>query len=242
MKLFKYIALTVAASACMLSSCSKNDDDSSTGLYQQYEIYINSGAQTAYANLRLGNEDGPRTRLGKGATLLCNKMTMIYSSVDDEEGYTNVNNGYNYFVSIEPYHKKGIFELIGTSGKVLRNEVDLSSLPNITFSSTTEEEESGIVKLNLDGASLKDVTAFVVNSRITDLDNGESSIIQLPIANDGTINVSALETKRYEILVDYVENHPTTQNDRDAKGNIKVVKRTRKFVTFKNETDNQPAE
>ena len=132
--------------------------------------------------------------------------------------------------------------MIGTSGKVLRNEVDLSSLPNITFSSTTEEEESGIVKLNLDGASLKDVTAFVVNSRITDLDNGESSIIQLPIANDGTINVSALETKRYEILVDYVENHPTTQNDRDAKGNIKVVKRTRKFVTFKNETDNQPAE
>lgn len=215
--------------ALLFAGGCNNDPENPVGLYQEYEVFIDGTAKSAFANFRLGDERGLRVKLDSKASMLCNTHTMFYN-MDDPF--------FNYFVSLEPNHTKAIFQLVDAKGKSLKNEVDFSDLPEIKFASGSVASEDGIVTLDLDGANFANVKVTATPVKMTGVvDASLTDYPVLKVNSKGEFSIAELPQDEYRLMVDYTRVVPTQHNDRDAKGAITVIKRVSRVVSKFKESD-----
>lgn len=221
MKKLSFLMILSCALMFVVAGCNK-DEENPIGLYQEYEVFIDGPSKSAFANFRLGDERGTRVKLGSGSTILCNTQTMYYNM---EDAF------FNYFVALEPNHKKAIFQLRDPNGKTYRNEADFSDLPNITFTSGSTAAEDGTVTLDLDGANPLYVKVRATPAKVTGtIDSSLANYPELTVNSKGEFNIANLPNDEYRFMVDYTRVVATQQNDRDAKGSITIIKRVSRIV------------
>ncbi len=125
MKLMKSLLkkiLCAAVPALLLVSCDKSDDDTPSNLYQEYEVLVENGNASAFANLRLGGPSGERVKIKEGK-LTVNMLPMYYQSPTSptEPEYT-------YFATLATNHEKAIIRLKHSAGKTLINTSEYGAI------------------------------------------------------------------------------------------------------------------
>ncbi len=232
MKLMKSLLkkiLCAAVPALLLVSCDKSDDDTPTNLYQEYEVLVEKGGVSAFANLRKDGGDGERIRVSEGS-LTVNTLTMYYTKPE-----TPTDPEYTYFATLASNHTKAVFRFRNSKGKTLVNTAEYSEVPEVSpvVDNLYEVHTGDVIRLKLNGASVNEVEGWLVGSSslatpisltITgtlDMSSGEAEIL-LPSVTPGV----------YNLVLDVSRAFPVTDGDGTAGGRMLVIRRYRTNLKF----------
>lgn len=213
------LALILTAS---LSSCDKDDDKIPSNLYQEYEVLVERGSVSAFANIRRGGASGERVNVGD--RLSVNTQVMFF-----EEPLSATEPEFTYFVSLAPNHQKAIFHFRNSAGKVLVNTSDFSNMESVVpLNSALYEVSSGEqIEIALHGAPVSEVKAYLVGT------SALSTPMELTLMSGPDLSAAKASVRLpevigiYDLVLDRVVVEPITQGDGTASGEIKTVIRSR---------------
>ncbi len=210
-----------------LCACDKDDDKVPSNLYQQYEVLVESGSASAFANMRQGGANGERVNIGDRLTV--NTLPMFY-----EKPVTATEPEYTYFATLAANHEQAVFRFKNSDGKTLVNTSDFGALSAVTpvNNSLYEVHAGDMIAVALNGAPRLEVKAYLVGT------SALSVPMELPLMDSPDLTHPKVEVKLpdvsgvYDLVFDRIHVTPVTQGDGSASGEVKTVIRTRRPVKF----------
>lgn len=209
-----------------VSSCDDKKDDSPANLYQEYQVLVENGTASAFANFREGGAAGQRVNVGN-EHITVNKLPMYY-----QKPVTDTDPEFTYFATLMPNHKKAIFRYRNSKGKTLVNTSEYGEMPVITLIGNPYEVKVGdVLKLELNGAMPNEVKAYLTGVSAISAKPIELSVISSIDFSTAQISLPQL-SGLYDLILDYVQEDPVTAGDGTASGTLTTVIRTRKTLKF----------
>lgn len=221
MKIFRKIfsVLAMAAMLCAtMSSCDKEDGmDKYYNLFQQYCVIVADDGVAAFANFRLGGENGERVELTNGTNLTVNTLQAYY-----QESLSATDPEYNYSVLLDRNHKKAIFRFFRSKKLTIVNELGFDSIPTIDPPAINEYVEGSAIKLNLKGMLPSRVHCFFQQQGSTVTGK------QYPgtVSPTGEVIFKDIPSGLYSLTIETSAVYPTKENDGTAGGSMQLIKRT----------------
>ena len=215
--------------AIMLGACGKSDVDTPSNLYQEYEVLVEKGGVSAFANLRTGGVSGERVRVAKDA-LTVNTLQMYYTAPESQ-----TEPEFTYFATLASNHTKAIFRLRNSEGKTLVNTADFSGVPEACLldQKTYEVHAGETVRLKLNGAYPYEVQGWLVGSSSLSTPIALKVVEDLNFSSDeASITLPQVTSGVYNLLLDVRRELPVTQGDGTAGGNMTIIRRWRTNVKF----------
>lgn len=206
----------------LLSGCESGSDypDAGIQLYQQYEVFIQDNSKAGFANFREGGENGPRLHLTGDAKVSVNGHRMLYtpSTSDDYPEF-------NYASFIDLTDKKAKFEFKRSKGNTLTNEIDISNIASVTAEEGLRKITTGTpVRFNVNGTLGNNDIIRVILIPTVISDNTVTYEANVNYMTE-TFTLSDVPAGQYNIRLDVVRTSPTKDNDGNAGGIIRVIRR-----------------
>lgn len=228
-KFLRIITAVLIPVAASLTSCEKDNDKVPANLYQQYEVLVNDGSASAFANLRTGGPQGERVHIPDGR-LVVNTQMMFYQAPE-----TPTELEYTYFATLPANHTKAIFRLKNSSGKTIENTTEFGNIrPAVVADNSLREVTPGeTIEIDRGGHYASEIEAYL---------NGPSTLakpIKLTVMDKldfssplADITLPDDLTGVYDLILDVVINEPVSSGDGTASGEIKTIVRTHKSIKF----------
>ncbi|MCM1291450.1 MAG: hypothetical protein NC201_04585 [Prevotella sp.] len=220
---FKNLALAaVTLCATFFFSCDSSDDypEDSLNIYQQYEVFIQDGSKAGFANFYINSPEGERFRLVGDAKVTVNDVKMLYSP-----SVSATYPEFNYSNYIDVTDQRAIFKFYRNNDKVLTNSVSFENMACAVLPPETNTIKLGQqTPYDINGILQPDEKVAVslvplVTSSTPQTYNAATS----PFGQSFTI--LDIPEGVYTIRLDVVKTLETQQNDGNASGRIRVVRR-----------------
>lgn len=206
----------------VLASCEDSNDypEDSISLYQQYEVYIQDNSKAGFANFYVGNPEGERFRLTGDAKVMVNDNKMYYTPT-----VSSTYPEFNYSSYIDLTDDRAIFKLKRSKNRTLTNSISFTSIPNVHLSPEIKTVKNG------------DAIPYLVNGMLQPDDKVEVSLVNVISTNDAkifkavtspfsnTFTISGVPAGTYNFRLDVVKTQNTQENDGNASGSIRVIRR-----------------
>ncbi len=221
--LSRLLTLLAVPAVMMLGGCDK-EEETPANLYQEYEVLVENGNASAFANLRLGGPSGERVKIKEGK-LTVNMLPMYYQSPTSptEPEYT-------YFATLATNHEKAIFRLKNSAGKTLTNTSEYGAIEAVVTENTSLYDVHGgeRVKILLNGAFVADIKVWLVGNTATSTPTQLNVIESLNFASPTAEVVIPAVTGVYDLVIDRIEETPVREGDGAASGQIRTIIRSRR--------------
>ncbi|MBD5335790.1 MAG: hypothetical protein HDR95_08245 [Bacteroides sp.] len=221
--------LIIPAAMATVTSCDKDDDKVPANLYQQYEVLVENGNASAFANLRVGGASGERVKVSE-SRLTVNMLPMYFDtpvSATDPE--------YTFFATLSTNHTKAVFRFKNSAGKTLVNTSDFDVIDPVTLVDPSIYDVTGgqKLKIELGGAFANEVDVWLKGSTATS-EPIKLNVIESMDFTDTTAEIvlPADLIGIYDLILDRTVVTPVTEGDGTATGEIKTVIRSRKSLKF----------
>lgn len=210
----------------VLASCNDLNDFPESGieLYQQYEVYIQDTSKAGFANFYTGGPSGERFRLTGDAKVTVNDVKMLFSP-----SISATQPEFNYSTYIDMGDKEAVFRLRRSKNTTLTNKVNFSDIPYITLNDDVKSVATGgTLAYEVHGIMQPDDHVEV--SLVPSIGGTDARIFKAVVSPfSSSFHLTDIPAGRYNIRLDVVREQATSENDGNAGGSMRVVRRKVKY-------------